>query len=107
MIAYITELNSDNWETFKGGELVLIDVWAPWCGPCKMVSPIVDEISNKFHGQLSVGKLEADVNRDIVGELSVRNIPTILIFKNGVEVERKVGVTKLEELSELIEQQLS
>ena len=107
MIAYITELNSDNWETFKGGELVLIDVWAPWCGPCKMVSPIVDEISNKFHGQLSVGKLEADGNRDIVGELSVRNIPTILIFKNGVEVERKVGVTKLEELSELIEQQLS
>lgn len=107
MIAYITELNSDNWETFKSGELVLVDVWAPWCGPCKMVSPIVDEISNKFHGQLSVGKLEADGNRDIVGELSVRNIPTILIFKNGVEVERKVGVTKLEELSELIEQQLS
>ncbi len=107
MVAYITELNSENWETFKNGELVLVDVWAPWCGPCKMISPIVDEISNKFHGQLSVGKLEADSNRDIIGELSVRNIPTILIFKNGEEVERKVGVSNKEQLTELIEQHLS
>lgn len=107
MVAYITELDNNNWETFKNGELVLVDVWAPWCGPCKLISPIIDEISNEFQGKISVGKLEADNNRDIVSELGVRSIPTILIFKNGEEVERKVGSSNKAQLVELIEQHLS
>ena len=107
MVVYITELNEQNYKSFTETGLVLVDIKTDWCGPCKVIGPLVDQVSADYVGKLSVGKLEADGNRDIVGELSVRNIPTILIFKNGIEVERKVGVTKLKELSELIEQHLS
>ena len=88
MVAYITELNEQNYKTFTEGELVLVDVWATWCGPCKMISPIVDEISSDYQGRLSVGKLDADANRETVTELGVRNIPTILLYKNGEIVDK-------------------
>lgn len=91
MIAYITELNAENFENFTKKELALVDIWAPWCNPCKMISPIVDEISNKYQGQLSVGKLNADDNSDIVRELGVRNIPTLLLYSNGELVKDSEG----------------
>jgi len=115
MIAYITELNTENFESFIKNELALVDVWAPWCGPCKMISPIVDEISNTYHGKLSVGKLSADENRDIVASLGVRNIPTILLYKNGELVKDENGVVEKlvgssinkEKLAEFVERQLN
>lgn len=83
MIAYITELNSGNFETFKQNKLSLVDVWAPWCGPCKLISPIIDQVSSDYQGQLSVGKLNADDNKELVKELGIRNIPALLFYKDG------------------------
>lgn len=91
MIAYITELNSGNFESFTKNDLVLVDIKAEWCGPCKVLGPIVDEISNKYHGKLSVGKLDADASSDIVRELGVRNIPTLLLYRNGELVKDSEG----------------
>lgn len=107
MVAYITELNEQNYKTFTEGELVLVDVWATWCGPCKMISPIVDEISSDYQGRLSVGKLDADANRETVTELGVRNIPTILLYKNGEVVDKSTGAITKQKLVEMIDKQLS
>lgn len=104
MIAFITELNEENFKTFSENDLVLVDIWAPWCGPCKMISPIVDEISNDFQGRLSVGKMNADDNRDIVSELGIRSIPTLLLYKNGEIVDRLVGGVNKQKIVDLIEQ---
>jgi len=91
MIAYITELNSANFESFTKNGLVLVDIKAEWCGPCKVLGPIVDEISNKYQGKLKVGKLDADASSDIVRELGVRNIPTLLLYSNGELVKDSEG----------------
>lgn len=105
-IAYITELNSENLTDFLKNEYVLIDIYAIWCGPCRMISPIVDEISNIFQGRISVGKLNADDNKDTLVEYGVRNIPTILLLKNGEVIDKNVGVTSKEKLTEFIEKHL-
>jgi len=107
MVAFVTELNSENFSSFKEKDLALVDVWAPWCGPCKLIGPVVDQISIDFNGQLSVGKLEADSNREIVSELGIRSIPTILLFKNGEEVDRKVGALNKQQLTDLINEHLN
>jgi thioredoxin 1 len=102
MIAYITELNEENFKSFISNDLVLVDIWAEWCGPCKQISPIVDEISFDFHGILKVGKMNVDNNKDLVATLGVRNIPTILIYKNGEIVDKSVGAITKNSLTELI-----
>ncbi len=114
MIAYVTELTNDNFKEFVSNDLVLVDIWAVWCGPCKMIAPIVDEISNEYQGKLSVGKLDADANRDIVTELGVRNIPTLLLYKNGElvkdaegNIEKLVGSISKQKLVEFVEKHLS
>lgn len=104
MIAFITELNEENFKTFTENELVLIDIWAPWCGPCRMISPIVDEVSSEYQGRLSVGKMNADDNRDTVSELGIRSIPTLLLYKNGEIVDRLVGGVNKQKIVDLIEQ---
>lgn len=101
------ELTPSTYEDFIKNEYVLVDVWAPWCGPCRQISPIVDQISLDFMNQLHVGKLNADENRDILVELGVRNIPTLILFKNGEIVERSTGMTTKEKLAELINTHLN
>lgn len=106
MIAYVTELTDDNYNQFVESGVALVDIWAPWCGPCKIIGPVIDELSSDFQGRVSVGKLNADNSSQIISELSVRNIPTILIYKDGEVVERLVGVTPKNKLAELIESYL-
>lgn len=107
IVVNVTELNNSNFENFINDGLSLVDVWAPWCGPCKMISPIIDELSNDYKDkEISFGKLNADDNSDTVRSLGVRNIPTILIYKNGEVVDRTVGMTSKNQLMDLIDKHL-
>ena len=101
MITYVTEINSENFDQkIKNSEVAIVDIWATWCGPCKQLSPIIDEVSSELGTKVLVGKMDADANLDFVKTLNVRNIPTILYYKNGEVVERTNGLkTKNEILS--------
>ena len=107
MIAYITELNEQNYKDFTNEGLVLVDIWATWCNPCRTIAPLVDQVSSDYVGKLSVGKLDADGAKEIITELGVRNIPTLLLYKDGVIVERNTGMVTKEKIEELVNNHLN
>ena len=107
MIAYITELNEQNYDSFVESGLVLVDIKTEWCGPCKVIGPIIDQISSDYVGSLKVGKLDADIARDLLIKLGIRNIPTLILYKNGEIVERNTGVISKEKVEELINNHLN
>lgn len=78
-------------EVLNSDKPVLVDFWAEWCGPCRMVGPIVDEIASEYDGRVSVGKLNVDENPDVPSKYGIRSIPTLMVFKNGELVEKIVG----------------
>ncbi len=82
---------------------VLVDFWAAWCGPCRMVGPIIDELSSEYDGKAVVGKIDVDSNQEFAAKYGVRNIPTVLLFKNGELVDRKVGVSPKQVYADAIE----
>ena len=92
MALQITDANFD--ELANSGKLVVLDFWAEWCGPCRMVSPIIDELATEYEGKAIIGKMDVDNNDEVVGRFGVRNIPTVLFIKNGEVVDKVVGATK-------------
>jgi thioredoxin 1 len=105
MAVEFTSSNFQN-EVLASDKPVFVDFWAEWCGPCKMIGPVVEEIHNEYLGKAVIGKLNVDENPDIAMNYSVRSIPTLLIFKGGVIVDKIVGAVPKSQLTKQLESHL-
>ena len=94
-------------ENFEGllneGKPLVLDFWAEWCGPCRLVSPIIDELSEEYEGRGNIGKMNVDENDDVISQFGIRNIPTILFFKNGQLADKIVGAMPKDKFVEKID----
>lgn len=90
-------------EIINSGKPVVIDFWAEWCGPCRMVGPLVEELAKEYDGKVIIGKMDVDNNVDTPNEYGIRNIPTILFFKDGQLVDKQVGATQKASLTAKVE----
>jgi thioredoxin 1 len=90
----VKEFTDGNWKTevLESPIPVVVDFWAPWCGPCRMLAPTIEKLAGEFEGKVKVGKMNTDENQDTPGGLRISAIPTVLVFQNGKEVDRLVGV---------------
>ncbi len=93
-------------EVLQSKQPVLVDYWAEWCGPCKMIAPILDEVSSSYAGRLQVTKMNVDENRDIPAKFGIRGIPTLMLFKDGQLAATKVGAMSKAQMTAFIDQQL-
>jgi thioredoxin 1 len=95
------QITNENFEGYRNGELPLVvDMWAPWCGPCRMLGPVISELAEDYDGKIVVGKCDVDENEDVAMEFGIRNIPTVLFFKGGQLVDKFVGAASKSTLDE-------
>ena len=99
------EFTDDNFqnEVLDADQPVLVDFWAEWCGPCRMLAPVIDELATEFDGKAKIGKVDIDANRDAAVNYGIQSIPSVLIFKNGEVVNKFVGISPKEELASALE----
>lgn len=100
----VITLNKDNFEeeVLKSGKLVLVDFWASWCGPCRMMSPVIDQVAEEMGDNIKVGKINIDEERNLALQYDVMSIPTFIVFKDGREIGRSVGVQDKEEIKGML-----
>jgi thioredoxin 1 len=104
----IKQVSSDSFETdvLKADTPVLVDYWAEWCGPCKMIAPILDEVSRDYADKLEVAKVNVDENQEIASRYGIRGIPTLMLFRNGAVVATKVGALSKSQLTAFLDSNL-
>ena len=107
-MAEVLEVNQENFESeiLKSDKPALVDFWAPWCGPCRMMHPVIEGIAGEFEGRAVVSRCNVDDNPDIAGRYGIKAIPTLIAFKGGELVRQMVGVTSEAELKKLLESML-
>jgi thioredoxin 1 len=105
LIQQVTDANFEE-EVLQSDQPVLVDYWAEWCGPCKGLAPVLDEVAREYEGRLKIAKLNVDQNSEIPPKYNIRGIPTLILFKNGVEVANKMGALSKSQLSAFIDSNL-
>ncbi|MFY9177183.1 MAG: thioredoxin [Caldicoprobacterales bacterium] len=105
MVGNVIQLNQQNFaeEVLSSKEPVLVDFYADWCGPCKMISPIIDQIAREYKGKATVAKINVDENRDLALQFGVMSIPTLIFFKDGREVQRILGARPKGQLTSVLD----
>ena len=106
LIKQVTDATFET-EVLNAGSPVLVDFWAEWCGPCKMIAPILDEVATNYNGKLQVAKMNVDDNREVPAKFGIRGIPTLMVFKDGQLAATKVGALSKAQLTAFIDQQLA
>jgi thioredoxin 1 len=106
LIKHISDATFES-DVLKSDKPVLVDYWAEWCGPCKMIAPILDEVAGTYGDKLQVAKMNVDENREIPAKFGIRGIPTLMLFKNGELAATKVGAMSKAQLTAFLDQQLS
>lgn len=105
LIKHVSDASFEN-DVLNSSQPVLVDYWAEWCGPCKMIAPVLDEVASTYQGKLQIAKLNVDENRDIPAKFGIRGIPTLMLFKDGKLAATKVGALSKAQLTAFLEQQL-
>ena len=106
LIKHITDQSFES-DVLNSSAPVLVDYWAEWCGPCRMIAPILDDVAQGYQGRLQVAKMNVDENREVPAKFGIRGIPTLMLFKNGHLTATKVGALNKAQLTEFIDQQLA
>ncbi len=101
LIKHVSDASFDN-DVLKSATPVLVDYWAEWCGPCKMIAPILDDVAGEFKGKLQIAKMNVDENRDVPAKFGIRGIPTLMLFKDGQLAATKVGALSKAQLTEFL-----